>query len=460
MIHKVFRLVVSTLACHPHFTVITKPQNPVIMSLHSFKPTILLVGMLLPTFLHAIPDSVFPPVFAANSPLNGEDITPELIAAAVWKDGAALPGTWQNESRIAAAEVSHLLARPKVFGREVVLLRAIHRDGRLMSLDATFADAGSFFGYFDEKLPEDLDRRAQRKELELRVSKRQTEFAEMYVETLESLHSTLAESAKPRSTKMGHTRTLRAETQDYIVGDLTFRLLAADQRLIRVTIARSTDLPDSWLDPDIAVLDPRERLKRLQQSVVKSDDGTVSITGLQPVPQGYRPYCGLNSLAIASRHFGLHIDEDWLAVAGGFKNTGSADGSNILRLYSAVAAEAGLSVIRSTKFDETAIKRALADGLPVVVWRRFSYERDQVHTQFARTYAQSPAAVLADPSNPAERESWPNEDAPLHASVLMGYHEERGEFLFLESWSGRDKPRRMRTAELDATAYLSFVFQP
>lgn len=153
--------------------------------------------------------------------------------------------------------------------------------------------------------------------------------------------STLAESAKPRSTKMGHTRALRAETQDYIVGDLTFRLLAADQRLIRVTIARSTDLPDSWLDPDIAVLDPRERLKRLQQSVVKSDDGTVSITGLQSVPQGYRPYCGLNSLAIASRHFGLHIDEDWLAVAGGFKNTGSADGSNILRLYSAVAAKPG-----------------------------------------------------------------------------------------------------------------------
>ena len=95
-----------------------------------------------------------------------------------------------------------------------------------------------------------------------------------------------------------------------------------------------------------------------------------------------------------------------------------------------------------------------------MVWRRFSYERDQVHTQFARTYAQSPAAVLADSSNPAERESWPNEDAPLHASVLMGYHEERGEFLFLESWSGRDKPRRMRTAELDATAYLSFVFRP
>jgi hypothetical protein len=32
--------------------------------------------------------------------------------------------------------------------------------------------------------------------------------------------------------------------------------------------------------------------------------------------------------------------------------------------------------------------------------------------------------------------------------------------LFLESWSGRDLPRRMRAEELAATTYLSFVFTP
>jgi hypothetical protein len=424
------------------------------------KSRILIAFALLPTLVLAVPNSVLGPVLNADSPLNGQDLTPDLTAAALWNGTLELPGKWHDEGRIASAEISHLLARPKLFGREVVLLRATHRDGRLMALDATFADAGSFFGYFDEKLPEGLDRRGQRKELERRVSNRQAEFSQLYAETLESLRGKLTQSARPRATRLGHTRTLRAATEDHAAGELTFRLLAADQRLIRITIARSNDLPQSWLDPEIAALAPRDRLLRLQQSVTQADDGTLSIEGLQPVPQGYRPYCGLNSLALAARHFGLHVDEDWLAAAGGFKNTGSADGSNILQLYPAVAAEAGFSLDRRSKFDVAAIHRSLASGFPVVVWRRFSHERDQLHSQFVRTYAENPKAVLPDPDLPAERASWPGKDAPLHASVLTGYHKERGEVLFLESWSGRDKPRRMRAEELAATTYLAFIFRP
>ena len=418
---------------------------------------------LLPAKLVAIPNSVFGPIATANSPLNGQDLTPELTAAALWNGSSELPGIWKDEGRIAAAEISHLLARPKLLGREVVLLRATKRDGRLVALDATFADAGSFFGYFDEKLPENLDRRAQRVELERRVAARQAEFSELVTETLNALRDELKETAKserPRSTKIGHTRTLRTETEDHSVGDLTFRLLAADQRLIRITIAPSKDLPKSWLDPEVAALAPRERLSRLLQSVRKSADGTVGIDGLQPLPQGYRPYCGLNSLAMAARHFGLHVDEDWLAAAGGFKNTGSADGSRILQLYPAVAAEAGFSLDRSSRFDAAAIRRALASGFPVVVWRRFSQERDQLHTRFARSYERDPEATLPDPEQASERASWPGAEAPLHASVLTGYHMERREFLFLESWSGRDVPRRMRAEEMAATTYLSFIFQP
>jgi hypothetical protein len=42
----------------------------------------------------------------------------------------------------------------------------------------------------------------------------------------------------------------------------------------------------------------------------------------------------------------------------------------------------------------------------------------------------------------------------------MGYNAGRKEFLFLESWTGRDTPRRMRVEELTATTDLSFVFRP
>jgi len=117
-------------------------------------------------------------------------------------------------------------------------------------------------------------------------------------------------------------------------------------------------------------------------------------------------------------------------------------------------------VDRSSRFDEAGVCRALAAGFPVVVWRRFSQGRNQLHTRFAQTLARNPAATLPDPTQSAERASWPNADAPLHASVLTGFNRERREFLFLESWTGHDTPRRMRAEELAATSYLTFIFHP
>lgn len=418
---------------------------------------------LFPVRLVAIPQTVGGPRFAANSPLNGRDLTGDLMAAALWSGKDSLPGEWKQEGRVASVGISYLFARPKLLGQNVLLLRATQRDGHLVTLDATFADAGSYFGFFDEKLPENLDRRAKRAEMQRRVAARQDEFSRLYTDTLESLRAQLAKTtgiAQPRIAKVGHTRSLRAEVQDYRAGDLTLRLCAADQRLIRLTIARTQDLSNAWLDPEIAALPPRDRLLRLQQAVGHAPDGTVSIGSIQPMEQGFRPYCGLNALAMVARYFGLHVDEDWLAVAGGFKNTGSADDSEILQIYPAVAAEAGFAMDRSSRFDEAGICRALAAGFPVVVWRRFSQDRNQVHTRFAKTLAKNPAATLPDPAQAAERASWPNDDAPLHASVLIGFNRERREFLFLESWTGHDTPRRMRAEELAATSYLTFIFHP
>ena len=141
-------------------------------------PALLLV--LLPMDLRAIPNSVFGPVAAADSPLNGRDLTGELMAAPVWNGQVELPGKWQPEGNVASAEMSHLLARPKLFGCDVVLLRAAKREGRLQFLEATFADAGSYFGYYDEKPAEKSDRRAQREEIQRKTAERQADVSRMY----------------------------------------------------------------------------------------------------------------------------------------------------------------------------------------------------------------------------------------------------------------------------------------
>jgi hypothetical protein len=342
-------------------------------------------------------------------------------------------------------------------------MRAVHRDGKLESIEGTFVDAGSYFGYFNETLPEGLSRRQAREEVQKRLATRQAAFATHYQETHEALEAAIAEwsgDARPREESIGRSRTLRAEVRQWRKGDFLIRLLAADRRLIRVTLQPTALATRAWTDRSVAEVPIRQRLADMAGRVERGEDGTVQLPPLQPIAQGNQPYCGLNSLAIAARHFGLHMDEDWLAAAGGFQNTGSADGSNMLKLYSAVAAEAGLNLDRQSKLDIPGIRRAIDSGLPVIVWRRFSHERNALHDRFMREFRGNPQALLPDPESVAERASWPDEDAPLHASVVTGYHAERKELMFLESWSGRDVPRRMRVEELAATTYLCFIFKP
>ena len=411
--------------------------------------------------LAALPNAIFGPVAAVDSPLNGVDLTDEMIAAVGRGQIAALRGEWKEEAVIGNATMAHLLARPKIFGREIVLARSLAREGKLESIEATFADAGSFFGYLTESPPDRRAGKEARAEWEARLLARQTEFKTLYGETLESVTAAITSrcGGEGKAIRFGKSRDLRAEPLEWRHEGVVVRLFADGRRLVRVHLIREGAERPGWLDPTVPD-DERARLAALAQSVEKLDDGTVHLPDLQPIPQGFRPYCGLNALAISARHFGLHVDEDWLAVAGKFENTGSAGGSDLLGLYQAVANEAGLGLDRGTRLDAHAVKRAIDNGFPVIVWRRFSKERDQLHNRFLGEFRENPSAKLPDPATPGERASWPGKDAPLHASVITGYHPERREFLFLESWTGRDVPRRMRAEEMIATCYLAFVFKP
>ncbi|MCU0780424.1 MAG: hypothetical protein MUF04_04895 [Akkermansiaceae bacterium] len=409
---------------------------------------------LVSPLARALPNSVLGAVNNERSPLDGRDLTDSLLDE-VWRENARLPGKWADEGMVENARISHLLAKPAMFGRPLVLVRAIHRDASLETIECTFADAGSHFGY----RPAAPDKRRPDAEL----AAKQQEFATLYEETLDAVKSSLAEitgRSAPKEHTLGRTRALRAKVLEWQHQGRAIRLLADGSRLIRLTIHASPQVARDWLDDSLVRAPARERAARLARGVSREADGTVLLPAVRPIPQGFQPYCGLNTLAMSARHFGLHIDEDWLAVAGGFRNTGSAAGSDIIGLYPAVAAEAGFGMKRVTRLDFHTVKGAIDQGFPVVVWRRFSHERDQLHSRFVRELARDPSATLPSPADPAEVATWPGKDAPLHASVIVGYHEKRGELLFLESWTGKDRPRRMTAREMAATISYAFVFGP
>ena len=419
-------------------------------------PALWMVALILPA--GAIPNSIFGPLGQVESPLNDQDLTDTLLGNDLWVGALAAPGNWQDEASVAGTQSAYLLARPKVFGEDAVLVRRLTRDGKLEELQITFADAGSFFGYFDKPLPKGLTRKERAAALEQILAQRQEEFRTIYAESAEAVRGALSDRAtgkRVREEKVGRSRTTRAVVEKYELGDLEARVLASPDRLVRVSLHRAGEAPEDWMDRELSELSERDYLAWLKERVGTSEHGDLMLEELEVVPQGYKPYCGLNTLTMAARYLGLHLDEDWLAAAGQFQNTGSAAGSRMLSLYSSVANEARLGLKRSSSFDANLVRKSLEEGLPVVVWRRWSQERDQVHTAVSRAVERG-----SDSGFDPDPDGYPDDSAPLHASVIVGYHEERDEFLFLESWSAKSQARRMPADEMEATAYLTFCFRP
>jgi hypothetical protein len=243
---------------------------------------------------------------------------------------------------------------------------------------------------------------------------------------------------------------------EFQIADRTVRLLSAPDRLLRLSIRKKGEIPGSWLDQSVEKVSTSERLRGLVQKAQRRKNGDVILNEVPIVPQGYRPYCGLNTLTMVARYLGLNLDEDWLAVAGKFQNTGSAAGSDMMGIYKAVAKEAGFSMDRSRDYSHATVRRSLQAGMPVIVWRRWGQDRDRLHTRISRDVEDGGESKFP----PLDFKTLPNAESPLHASVVVGFNDGRKEVLFLESWAGQTKPRRMPIAELDATAYYTFSFRP
>ena len=351
---------------------------------------------------------------------------------------------------MAGTRSAYLKAQPKVLGQDALLVRALWRDEKLEEVQVTFNDAGSFFGYYQGELTGSVEERRTK------FQAWQKKFDSLHEKSLEMTRESLKERAGDvDEVRFGKSRAIRAEVEDYEWEGVTARLFHGPSRLVRVAFRRSGEFGKSWMDREVADLDPRSYTRWLAERVEKTDVGDEVLAEMEIVPQGYRPYCGLNTLVMAGRYLGLHIDEDWLASAGKFQNTGSAAGSQMLSLYGSVASEAGVKMKRLNKLDENLVKRSLRGGFPVVVWRRWSQERDQLHTRITQEFAKGKEPNWGE----LNKEAWPNEESPLHASVVVGFNQERNEFLMMESWQGQETPRRIPVKELAHTAYLTFCFQ-
>jgi len=383
------------------------------------------------------PATPFPPE-ALSDPAAWDD--PDFIAA------------WEPAQAATPLSLKSWAGTPPIlpFGHRPQLVTARFLGDRIEHISLIYLDAGLAFGYRGHA--------AQAAGWPANPEERAHAFDAHHAQLKASLEVNLSAWAGGRrgdATRLGQSIPLQLLAKIYENDQLSARLTTADSQLIKLTLFREPRRARSLNAPHLAGLSPRERSDLLARQVRESPNGDVHVAGLPMLPQGERAYCGVATLGMVLQLLGLDVESEELAAASGMRY---GHGTPFLReLITAAAAEAGLKANRDTRFDSRKAIRHLEQGFPVLVFRRYSQERDYLHSQFAARFKDDPDAVLPDPG-PRDRESWPGRDAPAHSSVITGLNRKRGEVIFTDSWGERVRDRRMTIQELESTSYYAVYF--
>lgn len=394
---------------------------------------------------------------AAAPMLEGQDFSDAFVNADNWRANE-LPGEWKEISGVEGESVVALTKVPKLFGAYPQAVYAASDESKeVKAISILYVDAGAYFGY---SRPDGSESEAEAKARKKRIRERQREFKKKFKEISEQVESDLKDraSGRPDKAKIGRTEVLRTDCLSYPVGDFVLRYTNYDEHAVTLTIVPKGSAAPHYLDERVAAMSLKDRRRALEAQVTRSVSGDVTVDGVPVFRQGLRPYCAINTLGMVTHYLGLRLGVTGLAAGAKFKNTGSAKGSKLLDLYRAAAEESDASLSRSGKSDFSRVKRAIDNGCPVLVWRRYSSQRDRLHSQFAREFQVKPDVFLPEPTK-EERETWPGKEAPGHCSVIVGYNEERGEVIFMEAWGEHARNRRMRVEEIESTSYMTFYFK-
>ena len=394
----------------------------------------------------------FGPVIPAQ-PAFGANLTEDFLDEDNW-DNNEFPGPWENAPALAGEKIKTMKEMPVLFGAVPMSVHAYEKDGRLKEISITYIDAGAYFG-FNLGGEETEEQKSE-------GSAKRADFEKHYKKLERDLRDRLKGGCgRPRDTNVGRSKMLRTTFSDYKWENFVLRFAARDDHSISLHLSRGEDLPISFIDPAAESLSRREREKAFKDNVHGNERGDILIEGLPAFQQGNTPFCGIHSLGMAAHYLGLRMHTEGLEASANFKNTGSAKGSKMVDVYRAVGEELGMRVSLTSKFDFGRAQRAIEDGLPVIVWRRVTQEREAAHTKNSFLLAADPLAELPA-SSESERERWPkrNYSHPSHASIVNGVNIKRGEVIFTEPWGEQARNRRMTKEEMDTSVYAVFYFSP
>ena len=366
--------------------------------------------------------------------VRGDD---ELLANATRWQGADFAASFPAPT-MEAAGISRVVAtrRLELLGTQPVTVNARFVNGGVHSVSAVIFDAGSFFGYNNSNLPNDETFEQGKQRFDKEFSQRQ----EIVLTGLKKLSA-----GAGAELLLGKRSGMNLRAQLFKLPQGAARLISYEHQLLMVDFFRSE-------------ADAKTLLIPVSLAPARAPAGSTErrLPVVPMVPQGNRGYCGVATLAMVGSMLGLQPGAEEYAVLSGFQY-GIETKSDIRELFGNVAQEAGIKAQRSPKFDAAKMKQSIDQGMPVVVFRWWSEERDYIHSAYSARIARGEKAELP-PASMEDHKSWPKKSPFTHASIVNGYRADKREAIFTESWGEQARNRRMRLEEMEGTSYYAVYF--
>jgi hypothetical protein len=370
--------------------------------------------------------------------------TPDALKSAVLWDAPDFLAGWSSGNTKVAEEHRAFPGRCQIFGHQAQSITGLFEDGRLTGITIVLLDAGAWFGFVPDS------------EVKKIAATRGPEFVALYKQTVKDIERALATlaGAPGRRVPFIDKGVLKHDVLLFRTGDLWTRLTTRENHLVKVTVTRTEADALSPLSAARRSAKKDEQARQFAARVITATNGDRLLEGVPISLQGDRAYCGVATLAMAMQYLGLRLDTEDYAVAAGIK-FGSTWHSSIREVCEATADVGKLRLPRTTQFEFEKARANIDAGFPVIVFRRWSQERDFLHQAFAQRFRKDPAATLPKPDL-NDRKSWPTRDDYAHSSVITGYNPQRREVIFTESWGEHSRNRRMRIEEMEGTVYLAY----
>lgn len=320
--------------------------------------------------------------------------------------------------------------------------------GKVHSLSLVILDAGQHFGYQGSHLPAGSDPKQAMATFDETLAKRKADWIEFLQTDLGG--KLLGES------QLGERSGIGMKADYFQIGNVTARVAFWEKQLLIMDLfANETSAKSlrSWADLE-AKKNPLDFVSHLQIS----ETNERSIQGIPMLAQGNRGYCGAAVMAMLGHYLGLQLGAEEVAALSGFVY-GQAEASDPRDLLSAIGREALVKTEKTRTFDFRKAQKSIDLGMPVLVFRRWSQDRDYVHTLHAMRRKAGEPSQLPEPGM-TDRKTWPTKSDFAHASIINGYCDKTREVIFTESWAQEARDRRMRAEEMEGTCYFATYFLP